>query len=221
MVGGRWRGLIEGAGDALTRVAREAHSLLLEAHPELDVGSVMAVRRRSIDALEELEATRESIDRATLARVGLYDDLRDLVGRFSQTTDTYCRLELGAGEPPFPAPVQWALHVFVDEVLEGLVRGSRATGAVLTLRADARHVTLSSRDDGIGILARQGTGWRASPMVSLRRIKRALEPLRGGLRVANVHPRGLDLRTDVPLATFKKPTNSLHSEEGIQAAQNE
>jgi signal transduction histidine kinase len=194
-----WRQLEKTLGESLTRIARDSHDALFDARdPELSE-LLRSVRKSAIEGLQDLQSVREAIDRETLREQGLTTSLRTLAHRFQATTGIFTELRLPRDVPAVSDEAEWALHVVTEEALEGLARRSRATGVLLDLRASEDEITLAVRDDGIGLMARQGAGWRATPHVTVRAMTRAVEYVGGSVDVTTVRPRGILVRAVVPL----------------------
>jgi len=86
----------------------------------------------------------------------------------------------------------------VREALDNLERDARATGVVVTLARKDGDVELVIRDDGVGLVARQGPGGRSSPHFGIRAMTRCLEQVGGRVRVTPAKPRGLTIRATAP-----------------------
>jgi len=217
-----WRDLFDSLGDSLNRAAIEAQEMILSAPDPAVADELRVVRRRSLDSMDDLRAARAAIERARVRESGLFAGLRALARRFSETSGIYADLRLPRLEPSPTSDVAWAIYSVADEAFEGLIRRSRATGVVLTLVGCQGELRFTIRDDGVGLAARQGFGWRASPLASLRAISRTLEALGGRAQVsANIRPRGLLLRAEVPAEASGFMDKSSSTAGGLNPAQNE
>ena len=184
--------------DSLTESANECLDQLLATRDPVLAEQLRSLRGTALNCLEDVRAARETVERATLERDGLFRDLRSLARRFAAASGIDIDLRLPRREPHLAPEMAWAIHSVADEALEGLALRSRATGVVLTLASSASDVVLTMRDDGVGLITRQGRGWRASPLTAFRTIRRAVEPLRGSARLWTLRPRGLLLAAELP-----------------------
>jgi signal transduction histidine kinase len=131
------------------------------------------------------------------ARIGFMPSLQALAGRFTRATGIGVEVRTGA-VPALAGEVEAALYWVVREALDNLERDGRATGVVITLTGNDADVELVIRDDGVGLVARQGPGARSSPHFGIRAITRCLEQIGGHVRITRAHPRGLTIRARAP-----------------------
>jgi len=193
----RWRSLVTEMADSLTRSAMECHDQLQATTDANLRRQLLALRRTALRCLDEVRAARESVDRAALEARGLPADLRDMARRFATSSGIDVDLRVPKNVPEASPEIAWALHSIADEAFDGLLRLSRATGVVLTLASTERRLVLTMRDDGVGLISRQGRGWRASPLVAFRTIKRIVEPFPGSARLWSLRPRGILLAAEL------------------------
>ncbi len=125
--------------------------------------------------------------------------LRDLARGFQAQTRILTELRAPRFDLPIPEEVASALCNVAGEALDGLERLSRATGIVMILRAGRDRISLSIRDDGVGLLARQDAGPGPSPHTAIRAMRRTMEGVGGAVTFVPARPRGLLVQVDVPL----------------------
>lgn len=193
-----WRSMTADLADSLTRSANECLDQLRSASDPVLRDQLRSLRGTALSCLEDVRVAREAVERANLEADGLLEDLRRLARRFAAESGIDVDLRTPRSDPALAPEIAWVIHSVADEALEGLVKLSRATGVVLTLASSERGVTVAIRDDGVGLIARQGRGWRASPLAALRTIRRLVEPMRGSARLWSLRPRGLVLTADIP-----------------------
>ena len=186
-------------GEALIDIARLSSATLGEVDDPRLTDRILAIRRRAIEGLEDLKAARDARARDQLRARRLTRSLRELTARFQAQTRILAELRAPTPEPAIPDEIAWALYAVAEEALHGLERRSRATGIVMVVQANGDEISLSIRDDGVGLLARQGTDWRSSPHTAVRIMKRSLEAVGGVLSVTAAQPRGLLLRAVIPV----------------------
>jgi signal transduction histidine kinase len=186
-------------GETLTDIVGLSNAAMTGIDDPALVEQILAIRRRADDALEDLRSARDSRARMYLRARRLLPNLRELTLRFQAETKILTELRAPACELVLPDDVAWAIYSVADETFESLERRSRATGIVVVVRAGSEEASMSIRDDGVGLLARQGSGWPASPHAALRAMKRAVAMVGGDVSVASVRPRGLLVRAVVPL----------------------
>lgn len=131
------------------------------------------------------------------ARIGFLPSVRALIRRFAWTTGIGVDLREGP-TPALSGDVETALYWVVREALDNLERDARATGVVVMIRRLKSVVELVIRDDGVGLVARQGPGGRTSPHFGIRAMTRCLEQVGGRLEIDRAKPRGLLIRATVP-----------------------
>ncbi|MFY9586184.1 MAG: hypothetical protein WAT66_01875 [Actinomycetota bacterium] len=125
--------------------------------------------------------------------------LRDLARVFQAQTRILTELRIPRIERPLPEEVTSALYSVAGEALDGLERLSRATGVVMILRAGRDAISLSIRDDGVGLLARQAAAKGPTPHSALRAMRRTVEEVGGEVTFGPAQPRGLLVTVEVPL----------------------
>jgi signal transduction histidine kinase len=151
---------------------------LEELHDLAGRGNVQV--RESIRALLFLDVRRK----------GLVRSLKDLAAKFSANTgiDALVRLE---GDPvAIPAADEEALFRVAHEALVNVERHARASMVNVTLRYTRDEVTVTVRDDGVGLIHRDPFGVKG-PHFGLRGLQKLVSQLGGSLTVRNAAPRGV------------------------------
>jgi signal transduction histidine kinase len=131
---------------------------------------------------------------------GLEPALRALAGGFTLATGVDCELRLPASLR-IPSMTQTALYWAVREALAKVERHARATGIVVDLTQRDGRLELAIRDDGVGLVARQGPDGRTPLHFGIRSMARCLEAVGGRLQLFRAQPRGLLIRGSVPAST--------------------
>jgi two-component system sensor histidine kinase UhpB len=93
------------------------------------------------------------------------------------------------------ASVTLAAYRVVQEALVNAVRHAQADEVAIEVRADGGRLSVSVRDDGIGLPA----DWSRPGHFGLRGLAERVERLGGALRVRSLEPRGTGIAADIPL----------------------
>jgi two-component system NarL family sensor kinase len=198
------------------RLAREIHDTLAQGLTAigLDIeGALRHLEQRPEQARERLtralattrgsleEARRSVLDLRAEALAGrpLAEALAALGRGFTSETGVQVHVQVEDGAA-LPIRVEAELYRIAQEALANVRRHARATTVELRLRATARDVLLSIRDDGVGFASAEAG--RTSPpdghhgIVGMRERARLLG---GRLRVASRLGRGTTVTAQVPL----------------------
>ena len=142
--------------------------------------------RQSIYALLFLDAKRG----------GLQASIRELCRKFEITTGMPVRFVVRGGAAPLVASKEDALFRVAHEALVNIERHARASLATVQLSYEAAAVSLTVRDDGVGLGHRDPFG--RSGHFGIRAMQRRLEDAGGDLRVRNAEPRGVLVEAVIP-----------------------
>ena len=194
------------------RIARDLH----DSVAQLVTGIGMRVAQYLPDApdrvwrerLEELLALagrgnreiREAIHELLflgVRRDGLVSSIRELARRFEATTDMTTRLRVGGEVVPLAPAREDALFRVAHEALVNAERHARASVVVIALDYTEAGVTLTIRDDGVGLGHRDPFGAEGGHF-GFRGMQRMVEEAGGALVVGNARRRGVQVRACVP-----------------------
>jgi signal transduction histidine kinase len=142
--------------------------------------------RQSVYALLFLDAKRG----------GLQTSIRELCRKFETTTGIPVRFLVRGTVAPVGAAKEDALFRAAHEALVNIERHARASLATVQLAYEDDAVTLSVRDDGVGLGHRDPFG--RSGHFGIRAMQRRLEDAGGDLRISNVTPRGVHVEAVIP-----------------------
>jgi two-component system sensor histidine kinase UhpB len=127
--------------------------------------------------------------------LGLAQALENLVGDW-QRRHPRPRLTLTHELPAaLGASVTLAAYRVVQEALVNAVRHAQADAVAIEVRAAGGHLSVSVRDDGIGLPA----DWSRPGHFGLRGLAERVERLGGGFSVRSLEPRGTGIAADIPL----------------------
>ena len=159
------------AHELTTAEARERERIARDLHDE--IGQVLTVARFMVQQLKgmptaeqgpHLDELAEMLAQASKATrsatfdlssqvldLGLEEALVELVGRLNRAGGTVFRVDghLPPGERP--EPVRWVLYRIVRELASNVQRHARAGLAIIALGGDAKGLTITVTDDGVGI----------------------------------------------------------------------
>jgi signal transduction histidine kinase len=103
----------------------------------------------------------------------------------------------GRSEERLPGPIETVLYRIVQEALNNVAKHARAATVTIAVSLDARHVSCSVRDDGVGF---DPQATRAGDHgIGLIGIRERLTPLGGVFSIASAHGSGTELRVTIPL----------------------
>ena len=127
--------------------------------------------------------------------LGLAQALENLVGDW-QRRHPRPRLTLTHELPAaLGASVTLAAYRVVQEALVNAVRHAQADAVAIEVRAAGGHLSVSVRDDGIGLPA----DWSRPGHFGLRGLAERVERLGGAFSVRSLEPRGTGITADIPL----------------------
>jgi PAS domain S-box-containing protein len=204
----------EAQEEASRRIARELHDeageVLTSVHLRLDeLRSTQPAARRRVreirSLLDEVERRLRRISHELrpiiLDDLGLASALEQLVEGAASRTKTRIRLETGeVGR--LPPPVETALYRIAQEALVNALRHAQAKRVRIRAWRDAKVVSLSVEDDGIGLdtqacRTRRNGARRCG--LGLAGIRERAESLGGVLELRPAPRHGLEVRVRVPL----------------------
>ncbi|MEU5431983.1 GAF domain-containing sensor histidine kinase [Streptomyces sp. NPDC020719] len=143
-------------------------------------------------AIAELRRISAGLAPAALDRNGLCGALRQLADRFGQRLPVDVRFAPDP-LPGLPAAVEVAVYLIGGEALNNVVRHSRATAAVLSVRVVPEEVTIEVSDDGYGIVEhRTGDG------VGIRSMRERATELGGEFTLTRNRSGGMVVRASFP-----------------------
>lgn len=143
-------------------------------------------------AIAELRRISAGLAPAALDRNGLCGALRQLADRFGQRLPVDVRFAPDP-LPGLPAAVEVAVYLIGGEALNNVVRHSRATAAVLSVRVVPEEVTIEVSDDGYGIVEH-----RSCDGVGIRSMRERATELGGEFTLARGENGGMVVKASFP-----------------------
>lgn len=163
----------------------EAAARLARALKSLDDG--IAVKRRII---EDLRPT-------LLDNLGLAAALDWLVRGACERAGLACTLNLDEGEGDLPPEVSIAIYRIVQEAMTNVVRYAKAKHVTVDLVRSAGRMSLSFRDDGVGLPASVSASRLSHGIAGMRQRVRALN---GEFRIEGAPGAGTTIEVHLPVA---------------------
>ena len=188
-----------GAGEVLSGIWRSL-SYGMERTNDPEVVELLVSQRAEVArALMELQAAEESL--AVLRGRGktLEAGIGDLLDSFAEVSEVSTSVRV-VGEAREVSPsIKDALYAVLFEALSTIAATSRASAVVVTVAYGA-EISLSVRDDGVGLGQRAGAGPRAGMHYGLRVIRDRAAAIGGSVSLEPAEPRGTRLTVRVPAA---------------------
>jgi signal transduction histidine kinase len=185
--------LHDGLGQHLVGVAFLVKSLGRDA-PEAQREKIAEIGRLIGEAVEQSRSLARDLYSQTLGAEGLAAALRELAAHTERVYGVSCRLALAADHGALREAVRGHLHRIAREAVLNAAKHARAKSIEIELAQGASHLTLSVRDDGVGIGARTGGG------MGLHLMEYRAKMIGASLRVMAGEPRGTTVTCTIPLA---------------------
>lgn len=147
--------------------------------------------RDSVDALMFLE-TRQ---------IGLEASLRALTRKFEEATGIVVALDVDGDAPPTTAVKDDALFRVAHEALMNIERHAHASKASIALRYGRDEMTLTIRDDGVGLASGTPCVDDGRTHFGLAALERRLDEVGGELCIDTADPTGAVVEARVPVKT--------------------
>jgi len=137
---------------------------------------------------------------AMLDDLGLVPAIEHLLHEFSQRTGIVVGLDANAGEVEFRDPLTTSVYRMVQEVLTNVSRHARATEVRLAIRVEGDDLTVSARDNGIGIAGAQLNSGKSFGILG---IKERARTLGGGANIYSPGEGGTVVEITVPVKQYR------------------
>ena len=125
-----------------------------------------------------------------VGRDGLAKSVAELVHKFEASSDFAVTLHITGDAAHVPQPMADAVFRVAHEALVNAQRHSRASLVNITLDCDPTRVSLTVRDDGVGLGNRDPFGHRPGHF-GVRGMRELIEAVGGKLAISPAHPRGV------------------------------
>jgi PAS domain S-box-containing protein len=202
--------------------AREVHDELGQILTAIRMGVEKVERARGNSHVAQSPETRELFDLvdhgidavrriAARLRPGILDDLGLLaaiewkVEEFQKQSGIACSLTLPDAEPIVDEDRSTALFRILGELLTNVARHAKATAVAVSLAGTADGLTMSVKDDGVGISKADAQSPHA---LGFKGIKERLYPFGGVCSIRPVAPRGAEVVIQLP--PIDRPQRNHH-----------
>lgn len=145
---------------------------------------------------EELRRLSHELRPTILDDLGLIAALEFLAEGVAARTGLWIKVE-GPRDERFPSTIETVLYRVAQEALNNVGKHAHASAATIVVKREARRVSCTVRDDGVGFDPASGHGGPKG--LGLIGIRERLAPLRGALSVDAAPGRGTELRVTIPL----------------------
>jgi len=199
------------------RIARELHDELAQwlTALKMDTSWLAGQLPREDDRMREkvermkgiVDSTIVSVRRiasdlrpAMLDDLGLVPAIEHLLHEFSQRTGIVVGMDANASEVEFRDPLTTSVYRMVQEVLTNVARHARATEVRLAIRVEGDDLTVSARDNGIGIAGAQLNSGKSFGILG---IKERARTLGGGADIYSPGEGGTVVEITVPVKQYR------------------
>jgi signal transduction histidine kinase len=190
------------AGEVLTRVWSVLSAGLERPGDDGRADEVLlGVRAEVGRAMMELQAVEESLAVLRGRNRTLEDGVGDLLASFGEVSELVTSLRVVGEARDVPEIVKDAVCAAVFEALSTVAAGSRASAVIVTV-AYGDGLSLSMRDDGVGLGQRAGVGPRPGLHYGLRVIRDRIAAVGGIVAIEPAEPRGSRLTMTIPGAAL-------------------
>ena len=143
-------------------VQLQAVERLITTEPARAIQMTGSAREQVKEALADLRHTVATLRAPLEADLALVPALKRLAGSFEQATGIVVQLALPERAPELPAPYRQALYRGAQEGLTNIQKHAQATLVWVLLAQQTSAVTLTVRDNGVGLNGKQLDGLRTA-----------------------------------------------------------
>lgn len=176
----RFSAVIEAEENERSRVAKDLHDGLGQLLSTAKLG-LTAVSLPSHDmqnqllnnsisvldrATQEVRSIAHNLMPAALTELGLRAALEDMTGKINEAKLMHVELSMSGLDQRLPATVEVAVYRVIQEVINNMLKHSRADQIQVSLRRNGNALDLSIADNGVGfekelITRSKGLGWKS------------------------------------------------------------
>jgi signal transduction histidine kinase len=198
------RELHDGLGQYLT--AAKIHVALLAQRPGMPSGAVNEAETLLDRAIADTRTISHLLHPPLLDEIGFTSAAYWYVDGFGKRSGITTRLTVPSNLERLPSDTETALFRILQEALTNVHRHSNSPLVNVDLTCDESHVTLSVKDEGVGIppqVLREFQNWRGNLGVGLAGIRERVKQLGGALTVTCEGP-GTMVKAKIPVPERKK-----------------
>jgi len=137
---------------------------------------------------------------AMLDDLGLVPAIEHMLHEFSQRTGIVVGMDANASEVEFRDPLTTSVYRMIQEVLTNVARHARATEVRLVIRVKGDELTVSARDNGIGIGGAQLNSGKSFGILGIMERARTLG---GGANIYSPEKGGTVVEITVPVKQYR------------------
>ena len=174
-------------------VQLQAVERLITTEPARAIQLTGSAREQVKEALADLRHTVATLRAPLEADLALVPALKRLAGSFEQATGIVVQLALPERAPELPAPYRQAIYRGAQEGLTNIQKHAQATLVWVLLAQQTGDVTLTVRDNGVGLNGNNSMGF------GLRGLRERAAQLDGSLQIETLADGGTQLALTLPL----------------------
>ena len=174
-------------------VQLQAVERLITTDPARAIQLTGSAREQVKEALADLRHTVATLRAPLEADLALVPALKRLAGSFEQATGIVVQLALPERAPELPAPYRQAIYRGAQEGLTNIQKHAQATLVWVLLAQQTGDVTLTVRDNGVGLNGNNSMGF------GLRGLRERAAQLDGSLQIETLADGGTQLALTLPL----------------------
>jgi signal transduction histidine kinase len=174
----RFRAVIEAEENERSRVAKDLHDglgqlistaklgLTALAPAKAEESKVLSNSIQVLDqATQEVRTIAHNLMPAVLSDLGLQMAVADMVHKINDARLLNVELQMDLGDDRLPSTVEVAVYRVIQEVLNNMIKHSRADRITVTLVRAGKSVQLAMADNGVGleesaVSQSRGLGWK-------------------------------------------------------------
>jgi signal transduction histidine kinase len=193
--------LHDSLGQNLLAIKNQAHLAL-----QSDAGNPALHRRledisgTALQALEEVRQITHDLRPYQLDRLGLTQSLRALIRRVSEDCSIVFASHVDEIDGIFENESEINIYRIVQESLNNVIKHSQATEAAIVLRRENGALTISIRDNGLGLSGSRGANETPAGF-GLDGIRERISIMGGKMEMETSSGHGFILKVEIPLPT--------------------
>lgn len=174
----RFKAVLEAEEKERVRIARELHDSLgqmlsaakmnmsaMDSYNEEDAKLISNAQKLVDDAVKEVRTISHNLMPASLMDKGIETALNELAAKINDTGLLEIELLVTAGEERLDSSVEIAVYRIVQEVINNMIKHSKANKVEVLLDYNSEKIYLSIKDNGVGfdtntIEQSSGIGWK-------------------------------------------------------------
>lgn len=153
---------------------------------------------QSEEIAKQLRQIAHNMMPLNLKELGLYASIKAFIKRINSATPQF-ELQQYGDLPPLKEDVEKIVLLTILELIQNIIKHSRATDALLQLNYFEDQLSITIEDNGVGIAAHQPDG------VGLSGLRENISLLSGSLDIKSSEYIGTTILIEIPVSLHKKP----------------